>query len=132
MVSRHCWEIPGGKGNASESQPAALARELEEELAIKAVVGDYVATRSVRKRAIRSRLRPKARYIQKKPNLLAVMVALLQLERSHSAHNGKTPMERYFNLAEQAPYTNAVRANYLSSKECTEQNYKPNLELEKL
>lgn len=29
-------------------------------------------------------------------------------ERPHSAHNGKTPMERYFELAEKAPYSDAV------------------------
>ena len=33
-------------------------------------------------------------------------------ERPHSAHNGKTPMERYFELAEKAPYSDAVHANY--------------------
>jgi (d)CTP diphosphatase len=38
------WEFPGGKVDEQESQPAALTRELEEELAIKAVVGKYVAS----------------------------------------------------------------------------------------
>lgn len=38
------WEFPGGKVDSGESQPEALARELEEELAIKAVVGNYVAS----------------------------------------------------------------------------------------
>lgn len=49
------WEFPGGKVDADESQPAALARELEEELAIKAVIGEYVASheREVSGRIIR-------------------------------------------------------------------------------
>ncbi len=32
-------------------------------------------------------------------------------ERPHSAHNGKTPMEHYFELAEKTPYSDAVHAN---------------------
>ncbi len=52
-------------------------------------------------------------------------------ERLHSAHNGKTPMERYFELAEQTPYSDAVLANYQPNEEhIQEQNYK--LELRKL
>lgn len=54
-------------------------------------------------------------------------------ERPHSAQNGKTPMERYFELAEQTPYSDAVRANYQPSEEhVQEQNYKLELELRKL
>lgn len=38
------WEFPGGKVDIGESQPAALARELQEELDIVATIGDYVAS----------------------------------------------------------------------------------------
>ncbi|EPP2706692.1 TPA: integrase core domain-containing protein [Escherichia coli] len=54
-------------------------------------------------------------------------------ERPHSVHNGKTPMERYFELAEKTPYSDAVHAKYQPNEEhIQEQNYKLELELRKL
>uniref|UniRef100_UPI001F4F1653 integrase core domain-containing protein n=1 Tax=Serratia oryzae TaxID=2034155 RepID=UPI001F4F1653 len=65
--------------------------------------------------------------------LLAEWQHYYNWERPHSAHNGKTPMERYFELAEQTPYSDAVHANYQPSDEhIQEQNYRLELELRKL
>lgn len=66
-------------------------------------------------------------------DLLAEWQHYYNWERPHSAHNGKTPMERYFELAEQTPYSDAVQTSYQPSEEhVQEQNYKLELELRKL
>ncbi len=38
------WEFPGGKCDPGETHPACLARELREELAVSAVIGDELLT----------------------------------------------------------------------------------------
>lgn len=54
-------------------------------------------------------------------------------ERPHSAHNGKTPMERSFELTDKTPYSDAVHANYQPNEEhIQEHNYKIEPELRKL
>jgi transposase InsO family protein len=53
--------------------------------------------------------------------------------RPHSAHHGKSPMEKYFELADQTPYSDEVIKNYnASSERLQEANYKVDLALRKL
>lgn len=68
-------------------------------------------------------------------SLLAEWQHYYNWERPHSAHHGKTPMERerYFEMAEQTPYSEEVQELYEPSKEpLQEQNYKLELELRRL
>lgn len=54
-------------------------------------------------------------------------------ERPHSAHKGKTPMERYCELMEQSPVTEDVAGNYHPEREhIHEQNYSMELRLRRL
>lgn len=53
--------------------------------------------------------------------------------RPHSAHKGKTPMERYFELSEQTPFSDEVLQGYDSSNErIQDANYKRDLEIARL
>lgn len=53
--------------------------------------------------------------------------------RPHSAHKGKTPMERYFELSDQTPFSDEVFKDYdLSAERIQDANYKHDLEIAKL
>ena len=65
--------------------------------------------------------------------LLAEWQHYYNWERSHSAHNGKTPMEKYFELSEKAPFSDEVIRDYHPDQEhIQEQNYRLELQLRKL
>lgn len=54
-------------------------------------------------------------------------------ERPHSAHNGKTPMERYFEVSEQTPFSDEVEEFYQTHNERVQlSNYRRDLEVAKL
>ena len=54
-------------------------------------------------------------------------------ERPHGALNGKTPMDKYFELSPKTPFWDEVEANYDPSQErIREQNYQVDLVLQKL
>lgn len=53
--------------------------------------------------------------------------------RPHSAHHGKSPMEKYFELADKTPYSDEVITNYnASSERLQDANYQVDLALRKL
>jgi transposase InsO family protein len=53
--------------------------------------------------------------------------------RPHSAHKGKTPMEKYFELSDKTPFSDEVIRNYDPSNErIREANYKLDLEIARL
>jgi transposase-like protein len=65
--------------------------------------------------------------------LLAEWQHYYNWSRPHSAHNGKSPMERYFELANETPYSDEVLKNYRrASERIQDANYKVDLELSKL
>jgi len=54
-------------------------------------------------------------------------------DRPHSAHNGKSPMEKYFQLSDETPFSDEVYENYHPEKERLHNaNYKIDLELKRL
>lgn len=54
-------------------------------------------------------------------------------DRPHSAHNGKSPMERYFELSEKTPFSDEVSSRYQPAAErIQDANYKIDLELRRL
>lgn len=66
-------------------------------------------------------------------NLLADWQHYYNWLRPHSAHNGKTPMEKYFELSEKTPFSDEVLNNYDKTKERIQHpNYKLDLEIARL
>lgn len=65
--------------------------------------------------------------------LLAEWQHYYNWERPHSAHNGKSPMERYFDLADETPFSDEVYENYNPvSERIQDPNYRVDLELRRL
>lgn len=65
--------------------------------------------------------------------LLAEWQRYYNWERPHSAHKGKTPIERYCELMEQTPLNEEVAACYYPEREhIQEQNYRLEFQLRKL
>lgn len=65
--------------------------------------------------------------------LLAEWQHYYNWDRPHSAHGGRSPMERYFDLSDQTPFSDEVSESYTASKErIQDANYKVDLELARL
>jgi transposase InsO family protein len=53
--------------------------------------------------------------------------------RSHSAHKGKTPMEKYFDVSNETPFSDEVLDNYeIKNERVQDANYKLDLEIARL
>lgn len=53
--------------------------------------------------------------------------------RPHSAHKGRTPMEKYFQLSDETPFSDEVLEQYDSAKErIQDPNYKRDLQIARL
>ena len=65
--------------------------------------------------------------------LLAEWQHYYNWERPHSAHHGKSPMERYFDLANETPFSDEAYESYNpASKRLQDPNYRLDLELRRL
>ena len=54
-------------------------------------------------------------------------------DRPHSAHGGNSPMERFFELIHQTPFSDEVDSHYVPEKErIHDPNYRLDLQLSKL
>lgn len=54
-------------------------------------------------------------------------------DRTHGAHKGLSPMERYFELSDLTPFSDEIAKDYnLSSERIQESNYRLDLKLRKL
>jgi transposase InsO family protein len=66
-------------------------------------------------------------------NLLLEWQHYYNWDRPHSAHEGRPPMERYFELSDDTPFSDEVYAQYQPSNErIQDANYKVDLELARL
>lgn len=66
-------------------------------------------------------------------DLLAEWQHYYNWERPHSAHNGKSPMERYFELAYATPFSDEAYKDYNpASERIQDPNYRVDLELRRL
>lgn len=66
-------------------------------------------------------------------DLLAEWQHYYNWERPHSAHHGKSPMERYFDLAYETPFSDEAYVDYNAVCErIQDPNYKVDLELRRL
>lgn len=65
--------------------------------------------------------------------LLAAWQHYYNWDRPHSAHNGKSPMDKYFELSNDTPFSDEVAADYHPENErIQDANYKVDLQLRKL
>lgn len=65
--------------------------------------------------------------------LLAEWQHYYNWDRPHSAHNGKTPVERYFEVSEQTPFSDEAQEFYQAHNEGVQlSNYRRDLEIAKL
>ena len=64
---------------------------------------------------------------------LAIWQHYYNWERPHSAHNGKPPMEKYFESCDETPFSDEVAGLYqLANERIQNANYKVDLKLERL